>query len=51
MSKKYRFEKTKPVIFLTARVHPGELPGSLILNGLIDFIMSPYFFLSVKIYE
>jgi hypothetical protein len=29
----------KPVIFLSARVHPGEVPSSHVLNGLIKFLL------------
>jgi uncharacterized membrane protein YgcG len=29
----------KPYIFVSARVHPGETPSSLICNGLIDFLL------------
>lgn len=28
----------KRVIFLTSRVHPGETPGSHVLNGALDII-------------
>lgn len=28
----------KRVIFFTSRVHPGETPGSHVLNGSIDII-------------
>ena len=34
-----RFIKEKPCVFMTARVHPGELPGSHMLNGLIKLIL------------
>ena len=29
----------KPVVFLSARVHPGEVPSSHVLNGLIKFLV------------
>ena len=29
----------KPVVFLSARVHPGETPSSFVLNGIINFIL------------
>jgi hypothetical protein len=34
----YKYDK--PAIFLTARVHPGEVQSSHVLNGIIDFLMS-----------
>jgi len=37
-SRPLRFRKEKPVIFLTSRVHPGETPGSHVLNGLLEMI-------------
>ena len=33
-----KFEK--PVIFFSARVHPGEVQASHVLNGIVDFIFS-----------
>ena len=33
----YRFQK--PTVFLSARVHPGEVPSSHVLNGIINFII------------
>lgn len=38
MSRPLRFRKEKPVIFLTSRVHPGETPGSHVLNGFLDLL-------------
>ena len=32
------FESSKKVIFYAARVHPGETPGSHVLNGALDLI-------------
>ena len=34
----YRFPQ-KRIIFLSGRVHPGETPGSHVLNGLIKFLV------------
>lgn len=30
----------KPIVFISARVHPGETPSSYIVNGLIKFLLS-----------
>jgi cytosolic carboxypeptidase protein 5 len=30
----------KPIVFLTARVHPGETPASYVLNGILNFILN-----------
>ena len=30
---------TKPVVLVSARVHPGESPGSFVLNGLMELLM------------
>jgi len=37
-SRPFRFDKNKKVIFFAARVHPGETPGSHVLNGALDLI-------------
>lgn len=37
-SKSRPYKAKKPIIFISARVHPGEVPGSHILNGLLDFL-------------
>lgn len=34
----HRFDK--PVVFLSARVHPGEVQSSHVLNGIVDFLMA-----------
>ncbi|CAD8196343.1 unnamed protein product [Paramecium octaurelia] len=31
----------KPHIFISARVHPGEVPSSFVLNGLIKCLLNP----------
>ena len=33
-------ECEKPCIFLMGRIHPGESPSSIVLKGLIDFLLS-----------
>lgn len=30
----------KPVVFVSARVHPGETPASYAMKGVIDFLTS-----------
>jgi hypothetical protein len=34
----HKFEK--PTIFLSARVHPGEVQSSHVLNGILDFLLA-----------
>ena len=34
------FKAKKPVVFLTARVHPGETPASFFLEALIRILIS-----------
>ncbi|KAF6721411.1 Cytosolic carboxypeptidase 6 [Oryzias melastigma] len=35
-------DKEKKLVFLTARVHPGESPASFICQGVIDFLVSQH---------
>jgi hypothetical protein len=30
------------IVFVSARVHPGETPASWIMHGLIDFLTRPH---------
>ena len=32
---------TTQIVLISARVHPGETPGSHVLNGLMDLLASP----------
>ena len=36
----YKFSSEKRVIFLTGRVHPGEVPSSHMLKGIIDLLIN-----------
>ncbi|XP_008291409.1 cytosolic carboxypeptidase 6 [Stegastes partitus] len=35
-------EREKKLVFLTARVHPGESPASFVCQGVIDFLVSQH---------
>lgn len=37
----FTFSQDKPIVFISSRVHPGETPGSHMLNGFLRFIVSP----------
>ena len=34
-------EEERRVVFISARVHPGETPASWIMHGVLDFLTSP----------
>jgi hypothetical protein len=34
-----RFKDDKPVVLVTARVHPGEAPSSYVLEGMVRFLL------------
>ncbi len=33
------FSEAKPILFVSARVHPGETPASHVLNGFLEFVL------------
>ena len=37
-SRPFMFEPTKKVVVFTSRVHPGESPGSHVLNGFLELL-------------
>ena len=36
----YVFRFKKPTIFISSRVHPGEIQGSYVMKGLIEYLLS-----------
>ena len=36
-----QFERGKLIVFLTARVHPGETPASFGIKGIIKKLLKP----------
>lgn len=46
-----KFRKNKPVILITARIHPGETPSSHTMNGIIKFLLNKYFFLQSLLFK
>jgi hypothetical protein len=35
-----RFSKNKMVVFISARVHPGETPSSYAMRGILNFLLN-----------
>jgi len=35
-----KFHEDKMIIFLSARVHPGETPSSYAMRGIVKFLLS-----------
>ena len=33
--------KNKKIFFATARIHPGESNGSYVMNGFLNYLVSP----------
>ena len=40
--KKIDPEKKRKIVYITARVHPGETPSSYVCQGLIEFLVSSH---------
>lgn len=38
MARAQKYKSNKPVIFLSARVHPGEAPASHSIDGVLNFL-------------
>lgn len=38
-SRAFKFKSSKPVILISARVHPGETPASFALEGMVKFLL------------
>ena len=36
----FKFEESKKIVLISARVHPGEVPASHTMNGVIKFLIS-----------
>jgi hypothetical protein len=34
-----KFKKEKKIIFISARVHPGESPSSYAMKGILNFLL------------
>ena len=40
VSRDQKSSKKKPIVLITSRVHSGETPGSIVFQGIYDFITS-----------